>query len=52
MAARRPTSFRLTARALRLLAQLAARSGISQAACLELAIRKLARREGVEFKQG
>ena len=51
MAARRPTSFRLTAQALRLLAQLAARSGISQAACLELAIRKLAKREGVEFKQ-
>jgi hypothetical protein len=42
MPTRRATSFRLTTQALRLLARLAARSGISQAACLELAIGDLA----------
>jgi hypothetical protein len=41
MPTRRATSFRRTTQALRLLARLAARSGISQAACLELAIRRL-----------
>jgi len=45
MAARRATSFRLTAQALRLLAAAAKRSGISQAAILEIAIRRLAKRE-------
>jgi len=47
MAARRATSFRLTAQALRLLAAAAKRSGISQAAILEIAIRRLAKREGI-----
>jgi hypothetical protein len=46
MPARRGTSFRLTTQALRLLARLAARSGISQAACLELAIGDLATPRG------
>jgi hypothetical protein len=42
MATLRASSFRLTTQALRLLAGLAARSGINQAACLELAIGDLA----------
>ncbi len=39
------TSFRLSPEALRLLAGLAKRLGLSQAAVLELAIRQLARKE-------
>ena len=46
MPARRSTSFRLTIQALRLLARAARQTGISQAACLELAIRDLAKRRG------
>jgi predicted DNA-binding protein len=40
---KRSTSFRLSDDALRLLAEMSERLGISQAACLELAIRKLAK---------
>jgi predicted DNA-binding protein len=40
---RRPTSFRLSDDALRLLAKLSKELGISQASCVELAIRKLAK---------
>jgi hypothetical protein len=45
--ARRSTSFRLTVQARRLLARAAKQTGISQAACLELAIRDLVKRRGV-----
>jgi hypothetical protein len=41
------TSFRLTAEAARLLAALAERLGISQSACVEVAIREKAKRNGV-----
>jgi predicted DNA-binding protein len=41
---KRSTSFRLSDDALRLLAALSKRLGISQAACLELGIRELAKR--------
>jgi hypothetical protein len=47
MAARRAASFRLTTHALRLLAQAAKRAGVSQTAILEIAIRQLAKREGI-----
>ena len=43
-----PRSFRLTADALRLLAALAARAGISQAAVLETLIRDRAKKGGVK----
>jgi hypothetical protein len=42
-----PTSFRLTAQALRLLDKLAVRTGIGRRACVELVIRELAERKGV-----
>jgi hypothetical protein len=42
-----PTSFRLSLRALRLLEKLALRTGVGRSAYLEMAIRELARREGV-----
>lgn len=42
---KRAASFRLSPEALRLLAELAEHLGLSQAACLELAIRQLAKRE-------
>lgn len=47
MTEKRSTSVRLTAEALRLLAQMAERLGISQSACLELAIREMAKRKVV-----
>jgi predicted DNA-binding protein len=46
MVDRRPTSFRLSEEALQMLADLAELLGISQAAVLEIAIRKLAKEEG------
>jgi hypothetical protein len=48
MAAKHPTSIRLTPEALRLLKALAKRLGISQAAVMELALRLLAAREEVK----
>lgn len=42
------TSFRLSKMALRLLKLLAERKGLSMASVLEIAIRELAAREGVE----
>jgi hypothetical protein len=42
-----PTSFRLTTRALRLLEELTVRTGIGRSACLEVAIREIAKREGI-----
>jgi len=45
---KRGTSFRISDEGLRLLAELAKSMGISQASVLEIAIRLLAKREGVE----
>lgn len=45
---KRSTSFRLSEEARRLLDRIAAKLGVSQAAALELAIRLLAKREGVK----
>ena len=42
---KKPTSFKLSKEALRLLKQLSARMGLSQAALIELAVRKLAQGE-------
>jgi predicted transcriptional regulator len=42
-----PTSYRLSAEALRLIDQLATKLGLGKTAVLELAIRKLAEREGL-----
>jgi len=47
MKEKRATSYRLTPEGLRLLAALAQQLGISQSACLELAIRDFAKRRGV-----
>jgi hypothetical protein len=44
---KRPTSFRLTGEALRLLAVLADKLGISLTAALEIAIREAAKRRGL-----
>jgi len=44
---KRSTSFRITAEAARLLVLLAAALGISQSACVELAIREMAKRKAV-----
>jgi len=41
-----PTSFRLSARALRLIGELSAHTGIGRAACVEMAIREMARKKG------
>lgn len=43
-----PTSFRLSPDALALLAKLADALGLSQASTIELAVRQLAKREGVK----
>lgn len=43
-----PTSFRLSDEGIALLAKLAERLGLSQASTIELAVRKLAKREGVK----
>ena len=48
METKRPTSVRLTEEAKRLLAALAKKLGVSQAAVLEIAVREKARREGVK----
>lgn len=42
------TSFRLSQTALKLLAALSVRNGIPRTACLELAIREMARAQGVK----
>jgi len=42
-----PTSFRLSNEALRLLKVLADAKGVSQAAIIELAVRELAKKEGI-----
>jgi hypothetical protein len=42
------TSFRMSPEAYRLLQRLTHRTGLGRGACLELAIRDLARREGVK----
>jgi hypothetical protein len=44
---KQPTSFRLSSESLSLLMAIACKMGISQAAVLEVAIRHLAKREGV-----
>ena len=44
---RKSTSVRMTAEALRLLAETAYKLGMSQSACLELAVRDLAKKRGV-----
>jgi hypothetical protein len=46
-AEKQPTSFRLSADALKKLALIAKQSGISQASTLELAIREMAKQKGV-----
>ena len=43
-----PTSFRLLARALRLLKKSGVHTGIGSSACLEVAIRELARQEKID----
>jgi predicted transcriptional regulator len=48
MRTKQATSIRLTPEAKRLLAMLAEKLGLSQAAILELAIREKAKREGVK----
>lgn len=45
------TSFHLSHEGLRLLKELSSETGLSQAGCLELAIRALARREGITMAQ-
>jgi predicted transcriptional regulator len=45
---KKPTSIRLSEEARRLRALLAKKLGVSQSAVLELAIRELARREGIK----
>ena len=44
---KKPTSFRLTAPALRLIKALAEKQGLSQTAVVEVAVRKMARDEGL-----
>jgi predicted transcriptional regulator len=44
---KQPTSFRLSNEALRLLKVLADAKGVSQAAIIELAVRELAKKEGI-----
>jgi hypothetical protein len=45
MANKEPISFRLTPEAIRLIKEMAKRLGVSQAAVVELAVRKLAEQE-------
>lgn len=45
---KKPTSFRLTTEALRLLAEISEKLGISQAAVLELAIRDVAKQNEIK----
>lgn len=45
---KKPTTVRLSAEAQRLLEKMAEKNGISKTAVLELAIRKMAEKEGVE----
>lgn len=47
MSTKHPTSIRLTPEGLRLLKALAEKLGISQAAVMELALRRMAAKEGV-----
>lgn len=47
-----PTSFRLSDTALRLVRALSVRLGISQTAVIEMALRALARREGIGKGEG
>ena len=47
MANKEPISFRLTPEAIRLIQELAKKLGVSQAAVLEMAVRKLAEQEKV-----
>lgn len=44
-------SYRLSALAIRLVSQLAEKLGVSQAAVMEMAIRKMAEAEGIETKE-
>ena len=46
------TSFRLSSQALRLLARLAETMGMARSACLELAIRDLAKQRNVKLIEG
>lgn len=45
---KRPTAVRLTPEAYRLIGELAAKLGVSRTAVIELAIRRLAEREGIK----